>query len=95
MLYLLFNPATDDEERIAFTVSEANIDDAIAYGRADRTKSLSAQIDATAYHMVLELEVCADVERICDEPWVIVRDGRIVGRNLLAAHIRTDDLGTK
>jgi len=92
MLFLLFNPATDDEERIPFTVSEANIDDAIAYGHAERTKSLSQQIDATAYHMVLQLEVCTDVERICDEPWVIVRDGRIIGRNLLAAHIQNDDL---
>jgi hypothetical protein len=35
MLYLLFHPGTDHEERIPFSVSEASIDDALDYGRAE------------------------------------------------------------
>jgi hypothetical protein len=92
MLYLLFHPGTDHEERIPFSVSEANIDDALDYGRAERGMSFNQQMDATAYHMVLDLNVCRDAERISSEPWVIVRDGRIVGRNHLAMSVREDDL---
>ena len=92
MLYLVFHPATDDEERIPFSVSEGNIDDALDYGRAEHEMSINGQIDATANHMVLELDVCDDSERIGGEPWVIVRDGRIIGRNHLAMGITEDDL---
>ena len=92
MLYLLFHPGSDHEERIPFSVSEASIDDAIDYGRAERAMPFNEQIDATAYHMVLELHVCRDAERIGNEPWVIVRDRRIIGRNHLAMGVREDDL---
>jgi len=92
MLYLLFNPGTECEERFPFTVSEANIDDALDYGRAERDMTFDQQIDSTAYHLVLELDVCRDAERIGREPWVIVRDGRIIGRNHLAVNFQADDL---
>ena len=92
MLYLLFHPGSDHEERIPFSMSEANIDDALDYGRVERAMQFNEKIDATAYHMVLELNVCRDVERISSEPWVIVRDGRIAGRNHLAMSVREDDL---
>ena len=36
MLYLLFHPGAEREERMPFSVSEANIDDALDYGRAER-----------------------------------------------------------
>jgi hypothetical protein len=92
MLILIFNPATDREERIPFTVSEANLEDALDYGRAERDMPFDEQIDATAYHMVLDLNVCADPERISSEPWVIVRDNRVIGRNHLIAEIDDEDL---
>lgn len=92
MLQLVFNPATDDEERIAFTVSEADLDDARDYGRVEADMVFDEQISATAYHMVLELRVCDDVERIGGEPWVVVRNGRIIARNHLAASVGDSDL---
>jgi hypothetical protein len=47
---------------------------------------------AAAYHMVLELRVCRDVERISGEPWVLLQNGKIVARNHLAAGVRDEDL---
>jgi hypothetical protein len=92
MFQLVFHPADDDRERIPFTVSEADLDDAVDVGRAERSQSLAQRMRAAAYHMVLELRVCRDVERISGEPWVLLQNGKIVARNHLAAGVRDEDL---
>jgi len=92
MVQLIFHPATDDEERITFTVSEANLEDAISFGRVEDTMPFDEQISRTAYHMVLELLVCEDVGRICGQPWVVLRDAKIVACNHLAGHVRAEEL---
>ena len=53
----------------------------------------SRQIDATAYHVVLELDVVDDSEPISSEPCMIVRDGRIIGRNHFAVDVHEECLG--
>ncbi len=88
---LVIDPGGDGQRRVPFTVSEADVDDAIDYGRAERDAPLADQFDAAAYHMVLELRVCTgdDIEL----PWVLVRNGRIVGRNAAAMGVSESDLG--
>ena len=92
MYELIFNPGTDDVERISFAVSEADLDDAVDVGRVERTDPLDKQMRQCAYHMVLELRVCDDAERISSEPWVLVCRGKIIARNHLASAITDDDL---
>lgn len=92
MFELVFHPGTHKQERIAFTVSEADLDAALDYGRAERNTPFQEQMLAAAYHKVLELNVCNDVERIAGEPWVIARSGRIIGRNVGAIDLSEDDL---
>ena len=92
MFELVFHPGTKREERIGFTVSEANLDDGISYGRVEADDPIQEQMLACAYHMVLELEVCRDVERIAGEPWVIAYRGKIIGRNVGAVDVRDEDV---
>ena len=92
MYELIFNPGTDEAERVSFAVSEADLDDCTDMGRAERTDPLDKQMRQCAYHMVLELRVCADAERISSEPWILVYRGKIIARNHLAASITEDDL---
>lgn len=75
---LVFNPGDDAEERVAFTISD--IEDALDYGRVERHDPFDKQLSGTAYHMVLNMNVCKD-ERIFERPWVILRSGKIIGRN--------------
>jgi len=92
MFELVMCPGSARQERIRFAVSEANLDDAIDYGRVSADDPLDRQVRDCAYHMVLELDVCRSAERITEEPWVLLRNGRIIARNALAADIDEDDL---
>jgi len=89
---LVFDPGTEDEARIAFTISEADIDDAIDYGRVERGEPFESQIEGAAYHMVMNQRVCAD-ERIFERGWVVLHGGAIIARNHMAASITEDELG--
>jgi hypothetical protein len=91
MFELVFNPASPAQRRVRFSVSEADIDDAVGYGRAKRDDPLDRQLSDAAYHMVLELQV-ASIEEVTELPWVILRDGRIIGRNAGAMSVREADL---
>lgn len=92
MYELIFNPGTDEQERIAFTVSEADLENALDYGRAEASDSIQKQMANAAYHKVMDLGVCDDVERVCEEPWVVVQRGRIIARNVQAIDITEADL---
>ena len=91
MYQLVLNPGDDDQQRIAFTVSEADVDDALDYGRAERGDPLDQQLADAAYHMVMTGRV-TPIDRVTDEPWVLVRDGRIAARNAAAADVTEADL---
>jgi hypothetical protein len=69
---LVLNPDTNSAESIPFSVSEADIDDAIDFGRVERGDSLEKQINDAACHKVMELRV---TRRILHEPWALERDG--------------------
>ncbi len=91
MYQLILDPGSDVEERIPFTISEADLEDAIDMGRAERSDPFDRQISACAYHMVVERRVCQD-ERLFDSAWVVVRDGKIIARNAGAMDVTQDDL---
>ena len=93
MFELVFNPGTDRVERLPFTVSEAQLEDGIDVGRVETDKPFDEQLRQCAYHMVLELQVCNKIDRISEEPWVLVCRGKIFRRNHLAMGITEHDLG--
>ena len=88
---LVFDPGTEDECRVPFSLSEADLDDAIDYGRVERDDPFDVQLSRCAYHMVMELRVCDD-ERIFERPWVVVRSGSIIAWNHLAMGVTEADL---
>lgn len=91
MFDLVLDPGTGDQQRLPFDVTPADIDDAADYGRAQRSDPPDRRRNDAAYHKVLE-GLVATVEQVCDQPWVLVRDGRIVARNAGAADITEADL---
>lgn len=91
MFELVVNAGAAGQERVRFAVSEADLDDALDYGRAERSQPLDEQVRAAAYHMVLEGSV-RPIDDFADGPWVLLRRGRIVARNHLAAGVRESDL---
>ena len=91
MYQLVLNPGADNQERIALTVSEADIDDAVDYGRAEAGDPIEKQMVDAAYHAVMEGRV-RPVDRVCDEPWVLVHRGTIVARNAAASGVSESDL---
>jgi hypothetical protein len=89
MFTLVLHPGEPSQERIDFAMSEADLDDAEDYGRAERNDEFQKRLRDAAYHKVLELEV---TERVLEEPWVLLHDGTITARNHLAMGIREEDL---
>lgn len=89
MFTLILHPGEPVQERIGFTMSEADLDDAEDYGRANGNDDLQKRLRDAAYHKVLELDI---TPRILDEPWVLLHEGTIVGRNHLAAGISEEDI---
>ena len=50
---LVFNPGQAAAQRIPFSISESDIEDALDYGRVERHEPFDKQLSDTAYHMVL------------------------------------------
>jgi hypothetical protein len=92
MYQIVVHPGTGRSRRVAFAVSEFDLDDALDYGRAQRADPLDRQMADAAYHMVIEGIVPGLGNDHLDAPWVLVRDGRIVARNHMAMGVRDSDL---
>ena len=82
MITLVTNPGTDEREFTHFSVSEGDIEEATREGRCFPTMSMAEQIQATAYHKVMDLQVVPMAK--FELPWVIVVNGRISAMNHLA-----------
>jgi len=76
-----------------FALTERDLDDALSDGMASAEDGFDQQLSDTAYYMVITRRVCAD-KRMVSRPWVVVRNGRIIGRNVRAAHVSNGDIAT-
>jgi hypothetical protein len=75
---LVLDPNGKNPQRIPFTVSEGDIEDAIDFGRVKRSDPLDKQIKDAAYHKVMELAVD---RRVLDSFWLLVCNGEVIARN--------------
>lgn len=78
MYTLVLHPDEENEERIPFSVSEHDLDGAVDYGRSNSDGSMEQQMNETAIHKIIELEID---ERIIEHPWILFKGGTELARN--------------
>ena len=88
---LIISPRTIHRTTLRFSLTERDLDDALSDGMASAQDSFDRQLSNTAYYMVITRRVCKD-SRLVSQPWVVVRNGFIIGRNARAAHVSHGDI---
>ena len=89
---LIISPRTIHRTTLRFSLTERDLDDALSDGMASAEDPFDRQLSDTAYYMVITRRVCKD-SRLVSQPWVVVRNGFIIGRNARAVHISNGDIG--